>query len=242
MELHLVKLNPKLPLRRPALRYISASRREKIGRMRQEEDQKRSLTAELLLRCAAFQIGGIPPRSLAIASGPYGKPYLSGVKDFYFNLSHSGQYVALAVGRFPLGVDVERMQPMEDSMKSIAARFFTSRENRLLLSKSGDALCRMFYTLWTLKESYVKAEGKGLSIPLNSFEFELGEEIRLAGKTSGRRYSFVSRCLEDPEGPLHMLALCCQENVRSVKWATWGEKEFFRHVDDVFTIVEENSD
>lgn len=75
-------------------------------------------------------------------------------------------------------------------MKSIAARFFTDREYRVLLSKSGDALCRTFYTLWTLKESYIKAEGRGLSIPLDSFEFELGEVIRLT-KNIGEHRVFL---------------------------------------------------
>ena len=149
MELHLLRLNPELPLSRRTLRYVSASRREKVERMRHPEDRKRSLTAELMLRCAASRICGIPPRNLTIANGPYGKPYLPDVTDFHFNLSHSGQYVVLAIGHLPLGVDVERMQPMEDTMKSIAARFFTDREYRVLLSKSGDALCRTFYTLWT---------------------------------------------------------------------------------------------
>ena len=109
MELPLVRLNPELPLSRRTLRYVSASWLEKVERMRHPEDRKRSLTAELMLRCAASRICGIPPRNLTIANGPYGKPYLPDVTDFHFNLSHSGQYVVLAIGHLPLGVDVERM-------------------------------------------------------------------------------------------------------------------------------------
>ena len=241
MELHLLRLNPELPLSRRTLRYVSASRREKVERMRHPEDRKRSLTAELMLRCAASRICGIPPRNLTIANGPYGKPYLPDVTDFHFNLSHSGQYVVLAIGHLPLGVDVERMQPMEDTMKSIAARFFTDREYRVLLSKSGDALCRTFYTLWTLKESYIKAEGRVLSIPLDSFEFELGEVIRLTKNIGEHRYSFFTHCLEGTGAPPHMLALCSQETIQDIVWNKWEEKDFIRHAGDILTTVEENS-
>nr|WP_269320157.1 4'-phosphopantetheinyl transferase superfamily protein [Brevibacillus thermoruber] len=58
----------------------------------------------------------------------------------------------------------------------IADHLFTPQENRILASKTGDARLAYFFHVWTLKESYVKAVGKGLSIPLDSFSVVCANE------------------------------------------------------------------
>ena len=84
---------------------------------------------------------------------PNGKPYLPGLD---FNLSHSGPWVALAVGEGPVGVDVEWFRP-DLPMEKIAARHFTPEERRLADTPEG------FLRIWTAKESYLKRLGKGLA-------------------------------------------------------------------------------
>jgi len=91
-----------------------------------------------------------------------GKPYIE--KDVYFNMSHSGDYVACAVGLQPVGIDIEILRQVN---LNIAHRFFHPDETTFLnnsLNKTED-----FFKLWTMKESYLKCIGKGLTLPLNSF-------------------------------------------------------------------------
>jgi 4'-phosphopantetheinyl transferase len=100
----------------------------------------------------------------------YGKPCILEPKDIHFNISHSGDWVVCAIDNKPIGIDVETIKPID---LNIARRFFTVEEYNHLMKKDEYNRIRYFYMLWTLKESYIKAIGKGLKIPLNSFSFTI---------------------------------------------------------------------
>ncbi|MNP30218.1 4'-phosphopantetheinyl transferase sfp [compost metagenome] len=104
----------------------------------------------------------------------YGKPLLNNHPNIGFNISHSGDWIAMIWGNDGeyLGIDVEEVKPMD---LHFATNLFTPQENQLLSSKLGDVQLDYFFQLWTLKESYVKALGKGLTIPLNSFSVVYGD-------------------------------------------------------------------
>ncbi len=92
----------------------------------------------------------------------YGKPFFEGV-DFNFNISHSGDYVVCAYGtNVKVGVDIEEMKDINfEDFDSI----LTSEEKySLYISKNKKAL---FYKIWCTKEAALKADGRGLSVPLN---------------------------------------------------------------------------
>ena len=99
--------------------------------------------------------------------------------DFHFNISHSGDWVVLATGPSPLGIDVERIKDID---LDIAKRFFSGREYDDLMLKPDEERFSYFFNLWTLKESYIKAVGKGLSLPLDSFSMVM-EDNRITIKT-----------------------------------------------------------
>ncbi|MDF2522176.1 MAG: phosphopantetheine--protein transferase, partial [Clostridia bacterium] len=105
----------------------------------------------------------------------YGKPYLPTNFNLQFNVSHSGEWVVCAVDERPVGIDVELMRKTD--MLEIAHRFFAAKEYDMLSNADKSIRKELFYDIWTLKESYIKALGKGLSIKLNSFS------IILAGNT-----------------------------------------------------------
>ncbi len=85
-----------------------------------------------------------------------------------FNLAHSGGLALLAVtGRYPVGVDVEHLRPIE--MDSIAGRYFAPDEQALLHPLSGESRRTGFFQVWTRKEAYMKATGVGLYMPLETF-------------------------------------------------------------------------
>jgi 4'-phosphopantetheinyl transferase len=70
-----------------------------------------------------------------------------------------------------LGIDIESLRataPVAD-----AGQFFALDELTQLSMLQGDAQARRFFDFWTLKESYIKARGMGLSLPLDQFAFDL---------------------------------------------------------------------
>ncbi|WP_367997032.1 4'-phosphopantetheinyl transferase superfamily protein [Paenibacillus sp. MZ03-122A] len=83
---------------------------------------------------------------------PNGKPYLVD-SEWKFNVSHSGNWVALAVDIGSIGIDVERMSPID---LDIANRHFSSYEYSDLMSISPECRLEYFFRLWTLKEAYIK--------------------------------------------------------------------------------------
>lgn len=97
-----------------------------------------------------------------------------------YNFSHSGNYVLCSVyigpknepGEIRVGCDVEQMQ--ECRMK-LAKRFFCESEYRCLIdTEEGVKRQEVFYRYWVLKESFMKAAGKGMALALDSFEIGLG--------------------------------------------------------------------
>ena len=149
-------------------RNASAERRLRADRYVRQEDALRCVTADALLRMA------LGTNSYEIRTGEYGKPEISGRKDFYFNLSHSGSWVVLAFGDSQVGVDVETYRE-NVNIASFAKRFFTPEEARYCLEASDNPYPR-FFQIWTGKESYLKYLGTGLQKELRSFSVFIPEE------------------------------------------------------------------
>ncbi|HHQ4528790.1 TPA: 4'-phosphopantetheinyl transferase family protein [Aeromonas hydrophila] len=94
-------------------------------------------------------------------------------ENAWFNLSHSDSAVALVLSRIgDVGIDIER-STYEKNYLNIAKRFFHDEEKEALDQLDPHTAQRQSHMLWCLKEAYIKAIGKGLTQPLNSFKFEL---------------------------------------------------------------------
>ena len=152
-------------LYRAAYRAVSARRREKTDQLRFEQGRMLSIGVELLLMSACHDFG-ISYEHAQILENEYGKPYFSEI-PLFFSLSHSGDQVLCAMGVAPVGCDIEQLNTVHPG---IAGRFFSADENRLLEKCTDEAKQQdIFYRIWTLKESFIKCTGHGLSIPLGSF-------------------------------------------------------------------------
>lgn len=140
-------------------------RRNKIDSFRMEKDRKLSLLAGILLM-EALENEGLSERIGEMAFNDFGKPFIPDC-PVRFNISHSENKVLLSVSSGEVGCDIERIKAIDSGL---AKRFFTDDEYRSIMDK-GEGYERIleFYRIWTLKESYTKALGRGLDIPLNSF-------------------------------------------------------------------------
>ncbi|SMF85050.1 4'-phosphopantetheinyl transferase [Paenibacillus uliginis N3/975] len=150
--------------------FISAERRIQIDRFIRKEDANRSLFGELLARAMICRDLGVPNRDVHFVKNNYGKPLLFGHEEFHFNISHSGCWVVMIWDQNAVGIDIEQIQEID---LEIARRFFSPLENKDLISKPESERKEYFYDLWTLKESYIKALGTGLSTPLDSFSIRI---------------------------------------------------------------------
>jgi 4'-phosphopantetheinyl transferase len=120
--------------------------------------------------------------------------------------------IALGVARgLTLGVDVENILAREISM-GIAERFFAPSEAAALARVPREQQQDRFFEYWTFKESYIKARGMGLSIPLDQFSFEFPHERCV-------RLSIQPKLADDPSRwrfwqfrprPEYQLALCAE--------------------------------
>lgn len=172
-ELYVIRLGEEmsLPEREQWLPYIPAVKRERLPRFHHWQDAQRTLLGYSLLSYLLTRETGIPRDRIELTFDYYGKPQMEG-SGVYFNLSHSGDWIACIIGRKTVGVDVEKIQTID---LSIAGHFFARPEVLDLMALPEEKRYDYFFTLWSLKESYIKAEGKGVSIPLNSFWFRFNE-------------------------------------------------------------------
>lgn len=129
--------------------------------------RRRYVAAHTFLRRALARHAGVDPASLRFGVNEHGKPLLPDLPQLQFNLSHSGDWALCGIAEgASIGVDIEEMRPLAEHV-DIAARFFSSEE-RSRIARAEDSL-RTFYDVWAKKEAVVKADGRGLSVPLQKF-------------------------------------------------------------------------
>jgi 4'-phosphopantetheinyl transferase len=157
---------------------LTQDEQARASRFRFDRDRRRFVVGRGLLRAILAHYLRVDPRELLFAYGTHGKPYLESpftdAQQFCFNMSHSQSFglYAFAVGA-EIGIDVERVTPLAD-MATIADHFFSAQEKRALHEVPEHEATERFYEIWTKKEAYIKAIGKGLSHRLDQFTVTLG--------------------------------------------------------------------
>jgi len=175
---HLWRVN--IPLMTPSVtersRILSSEEQKRASRFHHAVDRNRFVIVRSLLRQILGSYLGKDPLALMFSYSKKEKPFLAGegVGDAIgFNVSHSGDIALLAFGRGrEIGVDVEQVRPDTD-VKAIAERFFSTREQGDLAALPDGERRQAFFRCWTRKESFIKATGKGLSLPLRNFDVSL---------------------------------------------------------------------
>lgn len=164
---------------------LSAAERERAARFRFERDRARFAACRALLRRLLGSYADLDPAEVAFGYGAHGKPYLEQDAGIRFNVSHSHGVALLAFARREVGVDVERVRPVD--LAGLAATCLSEAERANLFSRPPDERFERFFALWTAKEACIKAEGGGLIIPLRDFSIverdAAAEAVALPGLT-----------------------------------------------------------
>jgi 4'-phosphopantetheinyl transferase len=175
-----------LLLRDPLLlaRYealLSSGERERLARIVHEETRHEYLVARALVRATLSRYdAAVAPRAWRFDVNAFGRPSLAAGQtalDLRFNLSHAHGLIACAVtlGR-AVGIDVEWNRRGGSSLLESIEHFFSPSEAEETMTLPAELRVARFFQVWTLKESYIKAHGKGLSIPLADFSFRFDGE------------------------------------------------------------------
>jgi 4'-phosphopantetheinyl transferase len=152
---------------------LSPDEIDRVARFRVEHARRSYIATRLALRFLLARYLEEAPHAIRFRYGSKGKPELEVPAGIHFNVSHSGGLAMLAFSwDGEIGVDVERIYPMQD-MLDIAERFFSAEEAADLRSLPVAERVDAFFRCWTRKEAYVKAVGDGLFIPLDSFRVTL---------------------------------------------------------------------
>ena len=140
-----------------------------------KHNQHHFLATRALVRNVLAYYTNLPSSSLEFARKEHGKPFLSNTPyPIYFNLSHSGNYAALAVTTLgEIGIDIESIRAR--NLLAIAERYFHANELQQLLVTPEAEREPLFFKLWTLKEAFFKATGGGISSGLDKAVFDLSE-------------------------------------------------------------------
>lgn len=140
-------------------------RRTAIEQLKNKKAAYASIVAGYLLIEAVTSVYDISKDAICIKKTEFGKPYIDSLEEFKYNISHSGDYVAIAYGDDDIGIDVEQLR--EKDIK-IAKRCFHSDEVDYIL-RDDEGQDERFFKIWTGKEAYLKYTGQGINVPLNSF-------------------------------------------------------------------------
>jgi 4'-phosphopantetheinyl transferase len=152
--------------------FLCLTEMEKAARFRREADRQSSIAARGALRILLSGYMGIPAADIEFSYSENGKPHVQD-SDINFSVSHSGEWVVLAIGKNRnVGVDVEMIRRGMDVM-AIASRYFTPEECSLIENASD--MHAVFFRLWARKEAYVKAAGSALFRELSSFSVPNGD-------------------------------------------------------------------
>ncbi len=189
-----------------AFSLLSVTRKKKMTQYKNSAAGKQVLLSELLLK-RALADKGKDHVDLLYEYNEYGKPRLSNIDDFFFNISHSGDYVLLGVSDNEIGVDIERFRKFNPR---IAQRFFTKEEYEdIMAPQDEEERRRLFFLYWVIKESFIKHSGKGLSQALDSFRIDIDDNDLITIYEEEKPSGLCFRHFNDLEG--YSIASCTHE-------------------------------
>ncbi|MCM1087016.1 MAG: 4'-phosphopantetheinyl transferase superfamily protein [Muribaculaceae bacterium] len=195
-----------------ALGFVSPYRRQKITLLKHWKDKNRSLGAGIALH-KALQDYGLEERIMEYDVGAQGKPYFRYYPDIHFSLSHSGHYAICSIGGVEVGNDIEWVR---SGKERLAERFF-AKEELAWIRRAGtiEEQAERMFRIWTMKESFLKVTGLGMSLPLDAFTISVEEDGSVSVRHNINNNSYFMKEYHMPdslqENVRYRIAVCCEE-------------------------------
>ena len=213
------------------INILPEERLQKIRSVKQEQGKRLSAAAGFLLLYGAFRqpdmlhisteesgLETILQPSLEHFTGEQGKPslFVDG-KQLFYNLSHSKKKAACVIADAECGIDLERIDPGRVT-DSILRKVCTHREKDRLAQMDEEQRKKLFFKLWTGKESVMKCDGRGIAMGPDTIDVSdlLGKDtfrLEISGKQDGYREDKVLTIhafeLDD-----YFLSVCCEKDTK----------------------------
>ena len=148
---------------------LSADESTRANRFHFDRHRRRFTIARAVLRLILARYLNTTPSAITFEYTKHGKPYIEGIHDIQFNLSHSGDLALLAIGKkFHVGIDLEFFsgRPYE----GIGKQLFSPKELDDFSHVDPRLKSLIFFHIWAQKEAFIKASGLGLSYPTKEFD------------------------------------------------------------------------
>ncbi|WP_069792062.1 4'-phosphopantetheinyl transferase family protein [Cyanobacterium sp. IPPAS B-1200] len=165
---------------------LSPDELDKIQRFKNKLQGDRTCIGRAKLRIILSSYLNINPDKIVFNYNKKGKPFLRDYPNLHFNLSHTDHWIVYGISNQLIGVDIENISK-QVKFKQLAKRFFCPSEFQLIEQVNQENKAKLFYTLWTAKEAYLKATGEGLSGGLDAIELSynfLSEDIEIISENT----------------------------------------------------------
>jgi 4'-phosphopantetheinyl transferase len=150
----------KFPVMSTGFTMLTGSEIETGSRFRFVADRNRFAVGRQALRLLLSKYLSVKPLDIIISEKPGQKPVISSPSTgTHFNISHSGEWVLIAIANDELGIDIEKIDPGFNMDELLQEHF--SEPERSFISTAENPVAA-FYFLWTRKEALIKACGTGL--------------------------------------------------------------------------------
>lgn len=210
-------------------KILSDEERTRAEKIKSPDDKSLFILRSWVLRVLVQNYTGILADRVEFCRSAWGKPSVVQNGEpvlIDFNMAHSGDSMIVAFGKgIRLGVDLEYIQSDYPAM-DIGMRFFTAKEKMALKEAPADRLLQLFFEIWVRKEAFVKAVGRGLTTPLDSFEVPLtNREECLPSATQGgtevERHGKLWFFMDVPFGPSHKACLVTSPRLSAINMFDW---------------------
>lgn len=161
---------------------MGEERQKSVLRLQNEHKRKAKIAADNLCRIAISEFCGVDAKGIKFGLSEHGKPFAANC-DVNFNISHSGDFVVCAVSENEIGIDIEKIRPVNSRA---AERFACVEELEYIASHEN-----CFFEIWTLKEAYFKCIGTGLGADIKNVSFDI-KESGITCSENGFDCSFIS--------------------------------------------------
>ncbi|MGN0804644.1 MAG: 4'-phosphopantetheinyl transferase family protein [Candidatus Coproplasma sp.] len=163
-------------------KILPTERLTKVTALKDKKQRYLSAGAGYLLHIGLSDLGLINPR---IYRNEHGKPYLK-EGSIFFNLSHSGTVAVCAISSAEVGIDVQEVRPVSESL----IKKICTKDEYAFVAQNSEEIDKRFCRLWAIKESVIKCLGKGLSLSPSKIEVKLStpHSIIIGGEQTNLRF------------------------------------------------------
>lgn len=157
---------------------LTEEEKTRIDKFYFKKDQNNFTLSRGITRGILAKYLDINPKQIILSQNKFGKLYLENEK-LKFNLSHTKDFLLIGVSfDTEIGIDIEKIREFK-VYQEIVRRFFSENEIKAFFLQTEDKYQESFFTIWTRKEAFIKAVGRGLNIPLNDFDVSVTEKAEL---------------------------------------------------------------